>query len=224
MLINLKEIVTFLDNNNFKYFDSYSIEEQKIIENYILNLEDVELIDRYITQRYIATNQIISANVINKVIDIYSNIKDKFKKAIFLYYFAISLENYSNFPMDLLSNAIISTENVEYIYYFAINIKNAPLDKLIDALIPIANADIFYNLAAIKKKSINKLANAVIKSRDYHWKAYFIYSFITEIENAPVDQLIDELTRIGNQKLLDKLNGQLENIYQRKLTNNIEQK
>ena len=105
----------------------------------------------------------------------------------------------------LLENHLISSDKVsnitnpKYILYLAYhNVKNAPIEKLADAIIATNNAEYIYHFARDAKKApVKKLAAAVVASGN----AEFISSFISLngiIKNVPLDILIKGLIKTKN--------------------------
>ena len=104
-------------------------------------------------------------------------------------------------PIDKLADAVIAAQNAKYIYRFAWDVKDAPINKLADAVIAAQNAEYIYEFARnVKDAPINKLADAIVATQN----AEYIYKFAGSVCVAPKDQLADAIAATQNAEYIYK--------------------
>ena len=90
-------------------------------------------------------------------------------------------------PIDKLADAILKTENEEYIFLFLTTVPNVTTDILIDFILNSRNSDYIYNVAKkVPNAPIDKLADAIIKANT--------------LKGAPIEKLLNatlEINHIG---------------------------
>lgn len=112
--------------------------------------------------------------------------------------FKIAL-NIEDAPIEKLADAVIEINDAKFIYDFARDVKGAPIEKLADAIIKIGDAEYIYNFAYnVKGAPLEKLEDAVINTGD----AEYIYQYARYIKGASIERLADAMINTGSAEYI----------------------
>ena len=115
---------------------------------------------------------------------------------------------------------LIEMHNGYNIYIFACYVSNAPMERLVDALIKLGNADNMVYFASrldLEEKLVVKLAEAVIQ-KGY---AEYIYEFARAVKNAPIDLLANGIIQANDAEYIISFASDITNAPIEKLANAI---
>jgi len=116
-------------------------------------------------------------------------------------------ENVKSASLDKFAKSFIEDGHIGYIDLFA-DIKGAPLDIVSDAVIEHGLLSYMVKMAKRDGAPVEKLALAVVNNFSQFYslsKIKYVYEFILEVQNAPLQILLSILTEENKKELIDKI-------------------
>ncbi|MBE6154022.1 MAG: hypothetical protein E7163_00385 [Firmicutes bacterium] len=142
----------------------------------------------------------------------------------FICKFAKIIKGISNQDIISLAHAVCRTKSITYIYKFARDVENAPIEILTDGILSLIEADPDVNILKIadfannvKNASVNKLADAIIKTNS----GYAIFEFARSVKNAPINKLASGVIASKNPQYIYRFAKDIPNAPIERLMNAI---